>query len=146
MAKQSIPQSEYMFSDSIKFIQKAVIFSGNKFLIIKRSPDAFNRANTWDLPGGCVSFGEEHEASLRREIKEETGLSVDPLVLLQFTTDYDKKTKIYTFFTSFVTKTLSKKVILSKEHTDYKWSTLDEFIKLESASFLQNAVKIAVSR
>jgi len=69
MAKQSIPQSEYMFSDSIKFIQKAVIFSGNKFLIIKRSPDAFNRANTWDLPGGCVSFGEEHEASLRREIK-----------------------------------------------------------------------------
>jgi len=145
MTKLSKSKSQYMFSSNIKFLQKAVVFDklGKKFLSIKRSPHAFSRAGTWDLPGGCVSFGENHEASLRREIKEETGLSVKKLKLIEVTTSYDKKNKIYTLFIGYSTKILSGKIILSCEHTDYKWVTSKEFT---SASFLKNLVKLSHSK
>jgi 8-oxo-dGTP diphosphatase len=50
---------------------------GAEVLLIRRRDDA-----RWDLPGGGVSVGEEVEAAARRELHEETGLSVGPLTLL----------------------------------------------------------------
>jgi len=40
------------------------------------------RAGYWDLPGGFLHEGEEPLAGLRREIREETGLEVEPLRFL----------------------------------------------------------------
>lgn len=36
----------------------------------------------WSLPGGLVEAGEELAAALRREIREETGLKVEPLEVI----------------------------------------------------------------
>jgi ADP-ribose pyrophosphatase YjhB (NUDIX family) len=37
----------------------------------------------WSLPGGAVETGEALETALRREVKEETGLDVDVLGLVE---------------------------------------------------------------
>jgi len=130
-----------MFSDDIKFLQKCIVFhpTENKFLILKRSPDSFSRPNDWDFPGGNVLFGEYHEESLRREIKEEAGLEVVNLKPLQVKTDM--RGEIYCIFINYTAQATSTEVALSHEHTDYKWISKDEFLKMETADFLKQAIE-----
>lgn len=61
----SIPENYYRTS-----IKALVLNEGNKFLLIRESD------GRWEIPGGGMDHGETPEACLRREIKEEMGLSV----------------------------------------------------------------------
>ena len=53
------------------FLQKK-----GKTLLIKRSPKEANFPESFEMPGGKVDFGEDPEAGLIREFKEETGLDI----------------------------------------------------------------------
>ena len=66
----------------IKVAVDAVVFgysSENNLsvLLIKRGVDPFK--NTWALPGGLVLEKESLEAAVQRELKEETGVTIDYL-------------------------------------------------------------------
>ena len=54
----------------------AVIVRGHRALVIKRAHEP--RKGEWSLPGGLVELGESLTDAVRREIKEETDLDVDP--------------------------------------------------------------------
>ncbi len=61
----SIPNNYYRTS-----IKALVLEEENKFLLIKE------KDGRWELPGGGMDHGETPEACLRREIKEEMGLTI----------------------------------------------------------------------
>lgn len=140
-APSDIKNRKHMFSDDMKFLQKAVVFhpDGDKFLAVRRHPKAPSRPKAWDLPGGNVGFGENHLDSLKREISEETSLVVDGLRPIQVVTEFVDE--IYYLYIGFACTTTSTKVQLSIEHTEYKWVTTEEFLSLESADFLVDTVK-----
>lgn len=50
----------------------AIIINKGKILLVKRNRPPHQR--TWMLPGGFVEYGEHPETTLKREVKEETGL------------------------------------------------------------------------
>jgi ADP-ribose pyrophosphatase YjhB (NUDIX family) len=58
---------------------------GGRVLLTQRAHDPF--AGLWDLPGGFLDEGEHPLDGIRRELREETGLEVEPLEFFCATTD-----------------------------------------------------------
>jgi 8-oxo-dGTP diphosphatase len=57
-----------------------VVIHRNRVLLIRRGSEPLK--GQWSLPGGMLELGEELEEAVRRELKEETGLDVEPLAVL----------------------------------------------------------------
>ncbi len=57
-----------------------VVIHRQRVLLIRRGAEPLK--GHWSLPGGMLELGEELEEALRRELKEETGLDVEPLAML----------------------------------------------------------------
>ncbi len=115
--------------------QKAMIRKGDKFLILKRSPDAHTYPNHWDFPGGRLESGEDIEEGLEREVLEETGLKVDVkkpvFIFKEMINDH------YTVFIVYSCERISGQVKISHEHTDFKWAAKEEILKLKIENFLR---------
>lgn len=99
---------------------KGIIRYDNRMLIVQRAA-ADSGGGTWECPGGKVDFGEHPEASLLREIREETGLTVtvDRIAYASsFLTHPDRQVILVVYFCTAETGAVS----LSDEHDAYLWA------------------------
>jgi len=55
----------------------ALVVDGGRLLLARRAREP--ERGKWDLPGGFLEEGEHPLEALRRELREETGLEVEPL-------------------------------------------------------------------
>ena len=53
-----------------------VVIHRNRVLLIRRGAEPLK--GQWSIPGGLVELGEDLISGVKRELKEETGLSVEP--------------------------------------------------------------------
>lgn len=114
------------------YIQKAVIKKGDKYLIGLRSPEAEYFPEHWDFPGGKLESGEDPFAGITREVKEETNLDIKPIeVIGVYEFDLDNKGENTHRFTLYSTELLSGELKLSEEHTEQRWTTKEEILKLK---------------
>ncbi len=85
------------------------------------------------MPGGHVELGEKIEDSLKREIKEETGLDIYDVRFICFSEfifdDVFWKKKHFIFF-DFSCRTRSVNVKLDSEGQEYVWVTIEEALRL----------------
>lgn len=54
----------------------AIILKGGKVLFLKRGPKSRLYPKYWSLPGGKVEKGETRMQALKRELREETGMTL----------------------------------------------------------------------
>ncbi|NIR48679.1 NUDIX hydrolase [candidate division KSB1 bacterium] len=66
----------------------AVVFKHERLLLVKRKFEP--KSNYWTLPGGLVKLGENAREALVREVKEECGIEVVPVRLVDVV-DYIEK-------------------------------------------------------
>jgi 8-oxo-dGTP diphosphatase len=59
----------------------ALILDGDRILLVERGREPLK--GYWSLPGGVVETGERLEAAVRREVREETGLEVEPAEVVE---------------------------------------------------------------
>jgi 8-oxo-dGTP pyrophosphatase MutT (NUDIX family) len=59
------------------FAQKAFIVWDRHILLIRKSDEDPDHPGRWEVPGGRMEFGEDVEAHLQREVREEVGLEIE---------------------------------------------------------------------
>ena len=59
----------------------ALIFEGDEILLVERGREPLK--GYWSLPGGVLETGESLKDGIRREVREETGLEIEPLEIAE---------------------------------------------------------------
>jgi 8-oxo-dGTP diphosphatase len=102
-------------------VAAAVIYHDGRYLITRRKPGT-HLEGLWEFPGGKREPGETLEDCLRREIREELGVTISEPVLFQVVRhDYPEKSVELHFFRCTIQ---SDSVLL--EGTDLRWVTSEE--------------------
>jgi len=58
-----------------------IVIRRGRVLLIRRGSEPLK--GQWSIPGGVIEVGEELAEAVRRELKEETGLDVEPLEIIK---------------------------------------------------------------
>lgn len=58
-----------------------VVIHRNRVLLIRRGGEPLK--GEWSIPGGLIEVGEPLADAVRRELKEETGLDIEPLEMIE---------------------------------------------------------------
>lgn len=107
-----------------------------EFLVVHRSTKKYPDAKgTWDIPGGRIKLGIPIVENLTREVKEETNLSLTSKPILIGAQDILRVTGKHIIHLTYLGITKNKKVILSKEHSKYKWLTMPQLLKLKDLDY-----------
>ncbi|EKE18506.1 MAG: Mutator MutT related protein [uncultured bacterium] len=118
---------------------KGIIRKDGKILVIRRTCDDCYRPDTWETVGGSMDANEVPQDALRREIMEETCLEVE--VREPFNVfNLKREGIIFKIGITFICDWKAGDVILSEEHTEYKWIDPEEFAKLKSAPSLHREI------
>ena len=104
--------------DDLEASVKAVLHRNDVVLLIKNDEG-------WALPGGHIRRGENKAAALVREIFEETGLNISDVQ----DTHIQSGNKHF-----FCAQYLTDDVILSDEHSEYKFFDINEIKELDDLS------------
>ena len=85
----------------------------------------------WEPPGGVLELDESIEAGLRREVQEETGLTVEPVAL---TGVYKNMTRGIVALV-FRCKVVSGHLTLNDEVSGFQWATPEEIKAMADEAF-----------
>ena len=114
-------------------VSKAVIIKKDGALLLLRSAGE-KFPNKWDLPGGHVHEGEDPKDGLIREVKEETGVTLEEPI-----------EKLYEegHITFYKASMPDVEIILSHEHDKHKFVTAENIPQNISSKF-KRAIKKAL--
>ncbi len=122
-----------------KIVVTGILKDNDLFLIVKRNDFDELYPSAWEFPGGHLERGETLKEGLKRELKEEIGITCEfnPII----TNYYDEVKEIdgvlvHNLEIDFIINVDRKNIDikLSNEHSCYKWvkkdsNLLDDFIK-----------------
>ena len=85
--------------------------------------------NTWEIPGGKRENNEDIVDALKREIKEETGLTINEYKLIYVSPIFENHPVLKPFLNiGYLCFVDNSDVVISEEHLDYKWVSVEELI------------------
>lgn len=112
----------------------------DKFLLLKIRSRSAHDAGKWEIPGGKVKKCEFFDEALKREYLEETGLEIDIESLYNVVrNDYTAcKTNEEVKSIQLIMKVTceSDEVVISEEHDEFGWFSLDEVKDMISKDML----------
>ena len=104
--------------------------NGILFLLLKRAKTKMYE-HLWQGVAGKIEKGEKSWETAKRELLEETGLIPKKMFIADHVSKfYEAKDDRINFVPVFGIEVNTKEVVLSDEHCDYKWVTIEEALDL----------------
>jgi len=126
----------------------AAIFRDGRVLIVRRAQPPAHGLYT--LPGGGVELGETLEHAVIREVREETGLEIEPLMLAGYRQmmahDADGRIERHFVILPFAARWIAGDVSLNEELAEAHWLLPSELSGLKTTEGLADIVAAACER
>lgn len=117
-----------------------ILIENESVLLVKRAFEPFK--GEWALPGGRIEDNENAEECMKREMKEETGLMVEPIKLTGLYSDPSRDPrKVIT--TAFLARRIGGELKAGTDAAEVKWFPLNNLPKLctDHRKILEDALK-----
>jgi 8-oxo-dGTP diphosphatase len=123
-----------MVSEHLAISGRVLLFDQNgHILVLKRSDKSRSNPGKWELPGGKPRENESFEASLRREVREETGFEID---IHQSAGTADQEVSGYhVVHVVLIASIKSGGLAISDEHSEFRWVKIPEISGLDLADW-----------
>ena len=122
----------------------AVVLNRGRVLLARRGNPP--RAGDWSLPGGAQTVGETVFEAARREVREETGLDVEVLgvvdVVDSITRDADGRVRFHYTLVDVVAEADGDAAIAGDDAAAVGWFSLDELAGLNLWSETERIIRL----
>ena len=126
----------------------AAILRDGKVLVVRRARKP--ALNLYTLPGGAVETGETLAQAVKREVREETQLEIEPVALAghreAIVRDAQGKVERHFVIMCFAARWLSGEPALNEELDDARWLEPAELAGLKTTEGLAEIVAAALER
>ena len=116
--------------------------TGLLFLLLKRAKTKMYE-HIWQGVAGKIEKGEKSWEAAKRELQEETGLKPDKMFIVDHVSKfYEQMDDRINLVPVFGIEVNTQEVVLSDEHSEYKWVKIDEALDLLVWKGQKQAIKI----
>jgi 8-oxo-dGTP diphosphatase len=126
----------------------AAIVRDGKILVVRRARAPAH--GLYSLPGGVVEVGETLKEAVMREVREETGMTIEPVALAGFreaiVRDADSRVERHFIILCFAACWRAGEVLLNEEFDEARWLDPAELAGLPTTSGLAEIVAEAFQR
>ncbi len=123
------PKDHWVYYPHVVTSTSAIIIKDKKILLVKRNREPYR--GTWMFPAGFVEFGEHPEETIKREVKEETGLNVTTLSLMTVVQSIDDIREPGHFVIVYRAQVKNGPLKTDEaENSDIKWFPLNDLPEL----------------
>jgi len=126
----------------------AAIVRDGKILVVRRARAPAH--GLYSLPGGVVEVGETLEEAVTREVREETGMTIEPVALAGFreaiVRDAESRVERHFIILCFAARWRAGEVLLNEELDEARWLEPDELASLPTTAGLAEIVAEAFDR
>ena len=120
----------------------AAIFREDKVLLVRRARSPAK--GFYSLPGGRVEFGESLATALHREVREETGLTIEIVALAGWREVLPGPAGGgHYLIMSFAARWAAGEPVLNEEHDDFKWLVPEDIGDLKLTGGLVEVISAA---
>ena len=110
----------------------------NKVLLLQRN----DGNNVWEIPGGKRENNEDIVEALKREVKEETGLTINEYKLVYVSPIFENHPFLKPFLNiGYLCFTEESEISISNEHLDYKWVSVEELVNYLDKDIFNDLLK-----
>lgn len=108
-----------------------IVNDKNEVLLLLRSVKSRDEFGYWSQPGGGLDYGETIEQGIKREIKEEVGVTVKLIKYLSYTDQNNVKGADHWVSISYLARIVRGKVknMEPEKHGDLKWFPINKLPK-----------------
>jgi 8-oxo-dGTP diphosphatase len=106
----------------------AVILDGDRVLLIRRGHEPM--LGQWSIPGGALETGETLLEGVRREVLEETGLTVEPVAMIEvvdrISRDAEDRVQFHYVLADYLCRLIGGELCCATDAVEAKWARADE--------------------